>query len=282
MSNSAHALRDSASRDSSLRDASLRDLGLPDQGFDPILRFEQVTRRFGTRTVLDQLDLSVARGKITVILGGSGSGKSTILKTIMGFLAPDAGRVLIDGHNPNQLRGPKRLALLRSIGMSFQYAALFDSMTVFDNVAFPLREHTRLNEKAIRPRVLQTLQRLGLHDTEDKNPAELSGGMRKRLGVARAIMLQPRIMLFDEPESGLDPITTTSIGELIMELRDTLGITCLVISHHLQNAMHIADEVAMLYRGRIIAKDTPQKIQEHPNPILQQFLQGQAEGPYQA
>ena len=249
-------------------------------GEHPMILLEQVVMRFGSRAVLDGLNLSVPRGRITVVMGGSGHGKSTILKLIVGFMHPDAGRILVDGENVLEMNAEERQRVQKKIGMSFQYSALFDSMSVYENVAFPLREHTKLREDEIRDRVADVLGKLGLPGVEDKMPSDLSGGMKKRVGVARAIMLQPSIMLFDEPESGLDPITTTSIGELIMEMRDTFGISCLVISHHLENTMHIGDKVCMLYKGRIIAEGSPDELRDNPDPVLQQFLHGRAHGPY--
>ena len=250
------------------------------QGADPMIHLEHVTMAFGPKVVLDDVDLKVPRGKITVVMGGSGSGKSTTLKLIVGFIFPDHGKIWIDGADVLKMTKDQRLEVQKSIGMSFQYSALFDSMTVFDNVAFPLREHTKLTEPEIRKRVIAMLERLSLPGVEDKMPSDLSGGMKKRVGVARAIMLQPKIMLFDEPESGLDPITTTSIAELIMEMRDSFHITCLVISHNLASTRLIADKVCMLYKGKIIAEGTPAELDANANPILQQFLQGRAKGPY--
>ncbi|MBI3993965.1 MAG: ATP-binding cassette domain-containing protein [Candidatus Lambdaproteobacteria bacterium] len=245
-----------------------------------MILMDHVIKRFGARTVLDDLELRVTRGKVTVVMGGSGHGKSTILKLIMGFMPPDAGRIFIDGTDLGTLSADARRAVRKTIGMSFQYSALFDSMTVYDNVAFPLREHTRLHEQEIRERVLAMLKRLDLPGIEDKMPSDLSGGMKKRVGVARAIMLQPKIMLFDEPESGLDPVTATSMAELIMELRDAFHITCLVISHNLATSMQIADNVCMLYKGRIIAEGSPAAIQTDTNPVWQQFLHGRSHGPF--
>jgi phospholipid/cholesterol/gamma-HCH transport system ATP-binding protein len=247
---------------------------------DPMIHLEGITMAFGDRTVLDNVDLKVPRGKITVVMGGSGSGKSTTLKLIVGFIFPSTGQIWIDGEDVLKMHREQRLEVQKSIGMSFQYSALFDSMTVFENVAFPLREHTKLPEPEIRKRVIAMLERLSLPGIEDKMPSDLSGGMKKRVGVARAIMLQPKIMLFDEPESGLDPITTTNIGELIMEMRDSFHITCLVISHNLQNTRLIADKVCMLYKGKIIAEGSPAELDANPDPVLQQFLNGRAHGPY--
>ncbi|HEX7927761.1 MAG TPA: ABC transporter ATP-binding protein [bacterium] len=247
---------------------------------DLMIHLDQVTMRFGERTILNELDLRVPRGKVTVVLGGSGHGKSTILKLVVGFMRPQGGRIWIDGQDVLKLTPAERLEVQKTIGMSFQYSALFDSMTVFENVAFPLREHTKLSEAEISEKVNHMLARLGLPGIGDKMPSDLSGGMKKRVGVARAIMLQPKIMLFDEPESGLDPITTTNIGELIMEMRDDFKITCLVISHHLGNTRLIADQICMLYKGKIIAKGAPAELDRNDNPILQQFLNGQSKGPY--
>ena len=252
----------------------------PGGELDPMIWLEGVTMRYGSKVVLDQIDLRVPRGKVTVVMGGSGHGKSTVLKLIVGFMRPQGGRIWIDGQSVLELSDAERLEVQKKIGMSFQYSALFDSMTVYENCAFPLREHTRLGEPEIRERVSEALTRLGLPGVEDKMPSDLSGGMKKRVGVARAIMLQPKIMLFDEPESGLDPITTTSIGELIMSMRDDFRITCLVISHNLANTMMIGDKVCMLYKGRIIAEGSPDELRANADPVLQQFLHGRADGPY--
>jgi phospholipid/cholesterol/gamma-HCH transport system ATP-binding protein len=245
-----------------------------------MIYLDRVNKGFNGRTVLDGVTLAIPRGKISVVMGGSGHGKSTILKLIVGFMPPDGGQIYVDGRDITHLTPDERLEVQKTIGMSFQYSALFDSMDVYENVAFPLREHTRLKEPEIRERVKDMLARLDLAGIEEKLPSELSGGMRKRVGVARAIMLQPKIMLFDEPESGLDPITTTSIGELIMGMRDTFKITCLVISHNLQNIMHIADRIFMLYKGHILAQGSPDEVRASLDPIVQQFLSGSSHGPY--
>jgi phospholipid/cholesterol/gamma-HCH transport system ATP-binding protein len=254
--------------------------GAGPRGTDPMIHLDGVTMAFGSKVILDDINLQVPLGKITVVIGGSGSGKSTTLKLIVGFIRPTRGRIWVDGQDVLTLTPAERMEVQKSIGMSFQYSALFDSMTVFDNVAFPLREHTKLSEPEIRTRVLAMLERIGLPGVEDKMPSDLSGGMKKRVGVARAIMLQPKIMLFDEPESGLDPITTTSIAELIKEMRDSFHITCLVISHNLASTRLIADKVCMLYKGRIIAEGTPAELDANPDPVLQQFLHGRSQGPY--
>ncbi|MBF0286841.1 MAG: ATP-binding cassette domain-containing protein [SAR324 cluster bacterium] len=246
-----------------------------------MIQLKNVTKSFGTKIVIDDLNLEIPRNKVTVIMGGSGHGKSTIIKLILGFIKPDAGEIIIDGINPLTLSKKERRDMLKMIGMSFQYSALFDSMSVYENVAFALREHHKhLSETEISERVVNILNRLGLYDIEDKMPSELSGGMKKRVGVARAVMLNPKIMIFDEPESGLDPITTTAIGNLMIEMRDEFNMTCLSISHHIPNSNRIGDKLAMLYRGKIIAEGSPEELQKLPNPILQQFINGRVEGPF--
>ena len=246
-----------------------------------IISLNNVTKRFGDKTIIDGLNLEIPKNKITVIIGGSGHGKSTIIKLILGFITPEEGEIIIDGKNLLTLDKKMKSEMLKKIGMCFQYSALFDSMSVFDNVAFALREHRKdMTKQEISNRVTTMLNRLGLYNIEDKSPAELSGGMRKRVGVARSVMLDPKIMIFDEPESGLDPITTTAIGDLMVEMRDQFDMTCLSISHHIQNSKRIADKLAMLYNGKIIAEATPNQVDEVDNPILQQFIHGQVEGPF--
>ncbi len=246
-----------------------------------MIEFRKIVIRFGEHIVLNKLDMHIPESQVTVVMGGSGQGKSTILKVIMGFIHPAEGQIFIDGEEVTFLKTHQRLEVLKKLGMSFQYSALFDSMSVYENCAFPLREHTKLKEPEIATKVEETLSRLGLPDIGNKLPGELSGGMKKRVGVARAIMLQPKIMLFDEPESGLDPITTTSIGNLIMEMCNEFGITCMVISHHVPNSMMIANKVCMLYQGQIVAEGSPEQMKKNPNLIWQQFLHGRTEGPHQ-
>ena len=261
--------------------AGLADPPAASNGFPPpIIQLKNLTKRFGSKVILDKINLDIPEKRITVVMGGSGHGKSTILKLIVGFLTPEEGEVIIDGQNVLNLPRQAKLEVQKKLGMSFQYSALFDSMSVFENVAFPLREHTKLPENEIEDRVYTILERLGLPDVGTKMPSELSGGMKKRVGVARSIMMQPKIMLFDEPESGLDPITTTAIGDLILEMRDDFHMSCVVISHHLENTMRIADKVAMLYKSHFIAQGTPEEMKAHDDPVLQQFLKGEAQGPF--
>ncbi len=246
-----------------------------------MIELRHVTKSFGPKTVIDDLNLDMEENQITVIMGGSGHGKSTIVKLILGFIRPESGEIIVDGVDILQLNKKQRTEMLKKIGMCFQYSALFDSMTVFENVAFALREHRKdLSQQEIGKRVTRILNRLGLYDIEEKMPSELSGGMKKRVGVARAIMLEPKIMIFDEPESGLDPITTTAIGDLMMEMRDNFGMTCVSISHHIANSERVGDKLAMLYHGKIIAEGKPTALRRNPNPILQQFINGQVDGPF--
>jgi len=244
-----------------------------------IIELSGVHKRFGDQEVLRGLDLAIESGAVSVIIGRSGGGKSVLLKHVIGLLRPDKGAVTVDGEDIQDM-GPRQLgAVRRKFGLLFQEAALFDSMTVFENVAFPLNEHTRLSRAEIRDRVESKLASVGLSGMGYKMPAELSGGMRKRVGLARAIALDPKIVLFDEPTSGLDPVVGAAINELIIQTRDEFGATCLVISHDIQATMSIADTVHMLYEGTIIASGTPGEIQALDDPVVQQFIQGRAEGP---
>ena len=218
-----------------------------------IIELREVHKSFGTQKVLDGLSLKVPRGQTTVIIGRSGGGKSVILKHMIGLIKPDQGQVLVDGRDIRPLDDREINELRKRFGMLFQDAALFDSMTVFENVAFPLREHSRFDEKKIREVVEEKLGLVGLTGHGEKMPSQLSGGMRKRAGLARAIALEPEIILFDEPTTGLDPLMTDAINRLIQNTQEKLGITAVVISHDLQGAYQVAHQIAMLYQGRIIA-----------------------------
>ncbi len=229
--------------------------------------------------MLNGLNLSIQEGKITVIIGQSGGGKSVLLKHIIGLIRPDKGKVEIDGQNITGLNDRQLNEVRKKFGMLFQEAALFDSMTVGQNVAFPLVEHTRLNKKKITEIVSKKLSQVGLKGVEDKMPSELSGGMRKRVGLARAIALEPRIILFDEPTTGLDPIISDAIGQLIVDTQKQLNITCVVISHDIHGTFKIAHNIAMLHGGNIIAYGTAEEIKNSTDPVLKQFLEGRREGP---
>ncbi len=245
----------------------------------PIIQLSGLTKRFGDQEVLRGLDLAIEEGSVSVIIGRSGGGKSVLLKHVIGLMRPDSGTVTVDGEAIQDMSERGLNTVRRKFGLLFQEAALFDSMTVFENVAFPLREHTRKSVKEIREVVEAKLASVGLSGMGYKMPAELSGGMRKRVGLARAIALDPKIVLFDEPTSGLDPVVAAAINELIIRTRDEFGATCLVISHDIQATMRIADTVHMLYEGTIIASGTPGEINASDDPVVRQFIQGKAEGP---
>ncbi len=247
-----------------------------------MISLRHVYKAFGEKQVLVDMSIEIARGESVVIVGGSGTGKSVTLKHIIGLLKPDSGDVIIDGQDIVHMPPVELNRFRRRYGMAFQEGALFDSMSVFENIAFPLRRHTKMTEDEIHGRVEECLQEVHLHDVEDKRPSELSGGMRRRVGFARAISLQPEILLFDEPTTGLDPVISDVIAELIREMDVKLKTTTVTITHDMKVAFKIADRVAMLYRGRIIEDGTPEQFQASKNPIVQQFIEGRAEGPLTA
>jgi phospholipid/cholesterol/gamma-HCH transport system ATP-binding protein len=244
-----------------------------------VIQVVDIHKRFGEQKVLDGITLHVPRGEILVIIGGSGTGKTVLLKHLIGLLRPDRGHIFVEGVDICHLRSWELKETRKKFGMLFQGAALFDSMTVGENVAFPLREHTRLKDKQIMARVRSRLAEVGLHGIEDKYPSELSGGMRKRVGLARAIALEPEIVLFDEPTTGLDPIMSDVINGLILNTQRKLGITFFIISHDVKGALKVAHRIAMLYEGRIIEEGTPEEILSSGNPMVRQFLSGSSEGP---
>ena len=238
-----------------------------------------VHKSFGNQKVLDGLDLEIPDGKVTVLLGRSGSGKSVTLKHLIGLIRPDAGRVLVDGEDITTMAGAALNRVRLKFGMLFQEAALFDSMTVRENVAFPLVEHASLTRREIEERVARALDQVELTGAEAKMPSELSGGMKKRVGLARAMIMEPRIILYDEPTSGLDPIMADAINGLIARMQRDLGVTSFVISHDVDLAMHVADKVAVLFRGKILAEGTPDEIRAHEDPFIRQFLAKSSRGP---
>ncbi len=246
-----------------------------------MIKLVDIHKSFGKQKVLDGLDLEIEAGKTTVIIGRSGGGKSVLLKHIIGLIRPDSGEVLIDGTDITRLGDRDLNEIRKKFGMLFQEAALFDSMTVGENVAFPLREHTRMKEEEIRRTVADRLHAVGLTGVEEKMPSELSGGMRKRVGLARAIAMQPQIVLFDEPTTGLDPVMTEAINRLIMATQKNFNFTCVVISHDIQSIFTIGHRIAMLYEGKIIAYGTPEEVQASRNPVIVQFLAGSIDGPIQ-
>jgi phospholipid/cholesterol/gamma-HCH transport system ATP-binding protein len=240
---------------------------------------QHVDKTLGGRKVLDDMSIDVDRGEALVIVGGSGVGKSVTLKHMIGLMRPDRGRIVIDGHDISVMKEVELNNFRRKFGMSFQEGALFDSMSVFENIAFPLRRHTKFNEKQIRERVDECLDLVHLEGVSSKRPSELSGGMRRRVGFARAISLKPEILLFDEPTTGLDPVISDVIAELIVEMDRTLNTTTVTITHDMKVAFKIADRVAMLYKGRIVEEGAPDEFRHSANPIVQQFIEGRAEGP---
>lgn len=238
-----------------------------------------VSKVLGGRTVLDQVRLDIYSGESLVILGGSGSGKSTLLRLMMGNLKPDSGQVRVWGRSLGAMSQRELNAYRRSIGVLFQSGALFNSMSVADNVALPLREHTDLAEETIRIMVKIKLELVGLREHAEKMPAELSGGMKKRAGLARALALDPRILLYDEPSAGLDPVTSHEIDDLITDLNQKLGVTSVVVTHEMDSAYRIADRMALLDRGKFVAAGTPEQMRASSDPVVKQFVNGLTEGP---
>lgn len=244
---------------------------------EPAIRLAGVRKSFDSLAVLQGVDLAVAPGETITIIGGSGTGKSVLLRLIIGLLKPDAGRIWIDGEEITGRPEAGLVPIRRKVGMLFQGAALFDSLTVAENVAFPLREHTRMSEAAIRERVREVLDLVGLPGVEEKEPAELSGGMKKRVGLARAIALQPRIILYDEPTTGLDPSNTEKIAELIMDLKEKLGVTSVVVTHDMHTAFKVSDRLALLHHGRIAVAGTPAEIEHSDSTLVRDFISGHLE-----
>jgi phospholipid/cholesterol/gamma-HCH transport system ATP-binding protein len=239
---------------------------------EPVIVVENLHKSFAGFKVLAGINLTMMPGTTTVILGASGSGKTVLMKHIMGLFKPDQGRVIVDGEDVSHMPRQKLSVFRTRMGMVFQSAALFDSMTVFENVAFPLREHTKLSEAEIQQKVQEKLAVVDLHDVERKFPAELSGGMRKRVGLARAIVREPKIVLYDEPTTGLDPLTTESVDEMIINARERLGVTSVVISHDIGSAFHIADRIAVINEGRIVEEGTPEEVRNTKEPFTRHFL----------
>ena len=244
-----------------------------------MINLVDIHKSFRNNVVLSGLDLLIEVGKVTVIIGQSGGGKSVLLKHMIGLIRPDKGKVEIDGQDITAFNERQLNEIRKRFGMLFQEAALFDSMTVGQNVAFPLIEHTKLPKSTIREIVSEKLAHVGLRGVEEKMPSELSGGMKKRVGLARAIALEPEIILFDEPTTGLDPIMADAIDQLIVDIQSRLNVTCVVISHDITGTFKIAHKIAMLYQGKIIEYGTPEEIKNGRNPILKQFLEGKMEGP---
>ena len=245
----------------------------------PMIEAKAVSKSFGDHRVLDRLDLQVNRGETLVIIGRSGCGKSILLKHMIGLVKADSGRMLIEGTDIAALTVKKLNALRMRFGMLFQAAALFDSMTVGENVGFNLTEHTDMPQKAIDERVAESLELVGLKGIQDLWPAELSGGMKKRVALARAICMRPEILLYDEPTTGLDPITADAINDLIIRLHDKLKVTSVAVTHDMVSAYKIGTRIAMMYQGNIIETGKPDAIRNSANPVVRQFITGSAQGP---
>ncbi|MGZ8867440.1 MAG: ABC transporter ATP-binding protein [Thermoanaerobaculia bacterium] len=246
---------------------------------DPKISLQHVYKSFNGKEVLRDLSIDVETGESLVIVGGSGSGKSVTIKHIIGLLQPDKGHVVVDNTDLCCMHPVELNNFRKRFGMAFQEGALFDSMSVFENIAFPLRRHTEMSEDEISGRVEECLNQVHLQGVEKRRPSELSGGMRRRVGFARAISLKPEILLFDEPTTGLDPVISDVIADLIVEMDENLHTTTVTITHDMKVAFKIANRVAMLYRGGIIEEGTPEEFQRSENPIVQQFIEGRAAGP---
>jgi phospholipid/cholesterol/gamma-HCH transport system ATP-binding protein len=247
-----------------------------------MIRVVNLHKAFGSQRVLSGVDLAIPTGSIYTIIGQSGVGKSCLLKLLIGLLRPDVGEVWVDDIDVSHLRGRALNQVRARFGMLFQGGALFDSLSVYDNVAFPLREKTRLRETVIREKVRERLVQVGLAGVEEKFPAELSGGMRKRVAMARALVSEPEFLLFDEPTTGLDPIRVNAIHQLIRDLHSMLHFTAVIVSHEIPEIFSLATQVAMLHEGSIVAVGTPAAIQSSTNPLVQQFIQGRSDGPIEA
>jgi len=246
---------------------------------EPVIDFRNVWKRLGRKEVLRGVDLDVPLGECLVIIGRSGTGKSVLLKHVVGLMNPDEGAVHVNGVDVAGLRENELLELRRGMGMLFQGGALFDSMTVGENVGLPLREHTSMPEPQIEIVVSEKLSLVGLEGTETMRPSNLSGGMKKRAALARSLVLNPKIMLYDEPTTGLDPITSDLINRLIRRLQKRLVMTSIAVTHDMRSAYHIADRIAMLHEGRIHAVGTPDEIQQTQDPAVRQFIEGSSDGP---
>ncbi len=242
------------------------------------IQIKNLHKSFDTKKVLTGIDLTVRTSEILCIIGISGVGKSVILKHLIGIFHPDNGEIYVDGLNYTESDEMERISIQQKFGILFQGAALFDSMNIYDNVAFGLRRQGTA-EGEIRETVTRMLHQVGLKGIEEKRPSELSGGMQKRVGLARSIAMKPEIMLYDEPTTGVDPITGGAVDRLILKMRDSFGITSVVVTHDMRSAFRIADRIAMLYNGKIIFTAEPEDFQRTDNPHVKQFIQGKANGP---
>ncbi len=244
-----------------------------------MIKIVNLHKSFGKQKVLNGVDLRVADGELIAIIGESGGGKSVLLRHLIGLLKPDRGRIEVEGEDITKVKGRKLDEIRAKFGVVFQGGALFDSLTVYENVAFPLREKTRLTRKAIDDKVREALEDVGLGGMEGKYPAEISGGMKKRVALARALITEPKIVLFDEPTTGLDPIILHSIHKLIKDTHKKYGFTGVMISHDIPEIFHVADRIAFLYKGMIEVEGTPREIRFSTDPVVRQFIRGSLRGP---
>ena len=257
----------------------LPDLRLADPaGFDGIA-IQGVSKRFGAKQVLDELDLYIHRGETIAVIGRSGEGKSVLLKHIVRLLEPDAGRIWVEGQEVTGLGRRPLMELRKRFGMVFQGAALFDSMTICENVSLMLVEHSGWSEERIRARACECLEMVGLEGSEDRLPSALSGGMKKRAGLARAIVMEPQYILYDEPTTGLDPITSDGVNDLIVKSQRELQVTSIVVTHDMQSAFKVADRIAMLRRGKIVYVGDVEDVKTTDHAMVRQFIEGNAQGP---
>ncbi len=262
-----------------VRAEATSQLGVRPPEPDAIISLRGVTKSFGSHTVLEDISFDVPRGRITMILGPSGTGKSVLLKNIIGLLRPDAGQIWVDGDPMVGMRSTELYEIRKKFGVLFQDGALFGSMTLYDNIAFPLREHTRKSEREIRQLVLMNAELVGLLDHLNKLPGEVSGGMKKRAGLARAMVTEPEIVFFDEPDSGLDPVRVAYLDELVVTAQKETGATFFIITHNITSTMRVADYLGVLFRSNLVEFGSKEQMKASKNPVIQQFLAGRPNGP---
>lgn len=249
------------------------------QASDPMIEVRHLRKSFGGKTVLEDVSFAVPCGTVCAVMGGSGSGKSTILRHLIGAYKPDEGEIYLDGEEITRLPERELARVRRKFGMLFQGGALLNSLTVGENIALPIRHHTDLSDDTIEIMVKMKLELVGLRDAEHLKPSQISGGMQKRVSLARAIALDPKIVFYDEPSAGLDPVVSGVIDKLMLDLAKVMGITSLVVTHDMHSIFRIADMVIMLHRGRIVAQGTPEEIKDSADPLVQQFITGAPDGP---
>jgi phospholipid/cholesterol/gamma-HCH transport system ATP-binding protein len=246
---------------------------------DAAISLRNVTKSFGSHTVLQDISFDIPRGKISAVMGPSGTGKSVLLKNVIGLLRPDNGQIWVDGEETVSMGEKDLYRVRRKFGVLFQDGALFGSMNMFDNIAFPLREHTKKSEKEIKEIVLEKASLVGLLDHMKKYPGEVSGGMKKRAGLARALAMDPEIILFDEPDSGLDPVRVSYLDELVKKIQEETGATFLIITHNIASVMRTSDYIAVLYQASLVKFASKEEMRTTDNPLIRQFLAGRAMGP---